>query len=255
MLSPDIAPKNILLTGASRGIGLAIARYLLRAGNRVFCVARTRESLDGLRREFPRNAEIFVGDLNDLEIGSQAVAKALEVFGRLDGMIINHGSVSPIKRIADSDPKEWLAAFDVNFFSALAFIQSALPTLRQTRGRIIITSSGASTKAYSTWGAYGCAKAALNHLVQTLATEEPLITSIAVRPGVVDTEMQAEVRRHGHIMDHGDAERFRMMHLEGKLLRPEQPGDVMARLVLGAGREFSGKFMSWDATDLAKFQD
>ncbi|CAD6501598.1 BgTH12-01848 [Blumeria graminis f. sp. triticale] len=243
MLSPDIAPKNILLTGASRGIGLAIARYLLRAGNRVLCVARTREPLDGLRREFPRNAEIFIGDLNDFEVGPRAVAKAVEVFGSLHGLIINHGSVSPIKRLADSDPQEWRAAFDVNFFSAVAFIQPALSVLRQTRGRIIITSSGAAIKAYSTWGAYGSAKAALNHLVQTLAIEEPLITSIAVRPGVVDTEMQAEVRGHGAIMDHGDAERFRMMHLEGRLLRPEQPGDVMARLVLGAGREFSGKFM------------
>ncbi|KAI0994069.1 hypothetical protein K3495_g14114 [Podosphaera aphanis] len=67
--------------------------------------------------------------------------------------------------------------------------------------------------------------------------------------------MQAEIRGHSAAMDFSDAEKFRALFLEGRLLRPEQPGDVMARLALGAGREFSGKFLSWDANDLAKFQD
>ncbi|KAI6251164.1 hypothetical protein HI914_00401 [Erysiphe necator] len=248
-------PKSIILTGASRGIGLAIARYLLLSGNRVLCIARTKEPLDNLQKEFPEQVAILMGDMKDFQLGAQAVAKALQQFKCIDGLIINHGSLSPLKRLADSDPLEWRSAFEVNFFSAIALIQPALPSLRETKGRIIITSSGAALKSYATWGAYGSAKAALNHLVQTLAAEEPLITSIAVRPGVVDTEMQAEIRGNDNVMDQTDAEKFRKLYREGRLLRPEQPGDVMARLVLGAGREFSGKFLSWDAADLAKFQD
>jgi NAD(P)-dependent dehydrogenase (short-subunit alcohol dehydrogenase family) len=122
-------------------------------------------------------------------------------------------------------------------------IKPALPSLRQTHGRIILTSSGAAAGAYSTWGAYGSSKAALNHLAMTLAVEEPDVSTIAVRPGAVDTEMQAEIRGHKGVMDEKDTEKYKTLYEEGKLLRPEQPGNVMGRLAVGAGRELSGKFV------------
>jgi NAD(P)-dependent dehydrogenase (short-subunit alcohol dehydrogenase family) len=75
----------------------------------------------------------------------------------------------------------------------------------------------------------------------TLTAEEPDITSISVRPGVVDTDMQKVVRGHSTVMDAKDAEKFKTLHESGKLLRPEQPGNVIARLALGAERELGGK--------------
>jgi hypothetical protein len=75
----------------------------------------------------------------------------------------------------------------------------------------------------------------------TLNVEEPDITTISVRPGVVDTDMQAVVRGNSTVMDAKDAEKFKSLHESGKLLKPEQPGNVMARLALGAGRDLSGK--------------
>jgi NAD(P)-dependent dehydrogenase (short-subunit alcohol dehydrogenase family) len=75
----------------------------------------------------------------------------------------------------------------------------------------------------------------------TLTAEEPDITSVAIRPGVVDTDMQIEVRGHAAIMDEKDVKKFKGLHEEGKLLRPDQPGNVMARLALSAGRDLSGK--------------
>lgn len=122
-------------------------------------------------------------------------------------------------------------------------IKPAIPSLRQTHGRIILTSSGAATGPYSTWGAYGSSKAALNHLGMTLAAEEPDITTVCIRPGVVDTEMQVEVRGHKTVMDEKDVEKFRTLFEEGKLLKPEQPGNVMARLAVAAGKDLSGKFL------------
>lgn len=70
MLLPttNIGTKNIILTGASRGIGLAIARFLLRSGHRVLCVARTREPLETLQEEFPGQVEVLVGDLQNFEV-------------------------------------------------------------------------------------------------------------------------------------------------------------------------------------------
>lgn len=108
-------------------------------------------------------------------------------------------------------------------------------------------SSGAAVNVYATWGAYGASKAAINHLAMTLAGEEPAVTTISIRPGVVDTEMQQEIReKHHKIMDEKDAKRFLGLKEEGKLLRPEQPGNVVARLAVEGNAEgLSGKFFRY----------
>jgi hypothetical protein len=77
----------------------------------------------------------------------------------------------------------------------------------------------------------------------TLSAEEPEITTVSIRPGVVDTDMQVEVRGHKSVMDGKDVEKFRTLFEEGKLLKPEQPGNVMGRLAVGARKELSGKFL------------
>ena len=119
-----------------------------------------------------------------------------------------------------------------------------MPTLRKTQGRFIFTSSGAAIKAYTGWGAYGATKAAMNHLALTLGVEEPDVTTIAVRPGVVDTDMQRDIREvHSASMQEKDVARFIQEHKEGTLLRPEQPGHVIAKLALDGPRELSGKFL------------
>lgn len=75
--------------------------------------------------------------------------------------------------------------FEVNTISVFDLLQHAIPWLRKSNGRVIIVSSGASSHAYQGWGAYSASKAALNSLCRTLAVEEPSLTAIAVRPGVV----------------------------------------------------------------------
>lgn len=119
-----------------------------------------------------------------------------------------------------------------------------MPSLRATKGRIVITSSGAASTGYATWGAYGSSKAAINHLTATLNTEEKDVTCVSIRPGVVDTGMQKAIREeHYTSMDAEDRDKFAGLHKEGKLLKPEQPGQVMARLVLDAPRDLGGKFL------------
>ena len=128
--------------------------------------------------------------------------------------------------------------------------------MRATHGRIILTSSGAATNAYQGWGAYGAGKAVLNHLALTLAAEEPDVTTISVRPGTVDTEMQREIREEHHErMSEKDRIKFANLKKEGQLLRPEQPGHVIAKLAVEGGSELSGKFLTWNDDSLGAFQD
>lgn len=109
-------------------------------------------------------------------------------------------------------------------------------------------SSGAAANAYSTWGAYGASKATLNHLAMTLAVEEPSVTTVSIRPGVVDTDMQKDIREvHHKTMDANDAAKFAELKQTGGLLKPEQPGNVMARLVLDAPNSLNGQFLRYDS--------
>lgn len=79
----------------------------------------------------------------------------------------------------------------------------------------------------------------------TMALEEPDITSISIRPGMVDTKMQEELRaQHIDVLGPVQGKRFLDAHTEGKLLKPEQPGHVIAKLVLDAPRDLSGKFLT-----------
>lgn len=108
---------------------------------------------------------------------------------------------------------------------------------------MVLISSGAATNIYSTWGAYGSSKAAVNHLASTLSVEEPDVTTLSIRPGTVDTEMQAEIRGHNQVMDEKDVKKFKGLYEEGNLLRPEQPGNVIARLAIAGENGLSGKFL------------
>ncbi|KAL8758016.1 MAG: hypothetical protein Q9199_001800 [Rusavskia elegans] len=247
--------KTIIVTGASRGIGFAIAEFLIHESHNVVLLARTAGPLENLKARSPGQVSICTGDLADFSLAERSVAIAKEDFGQLDGLILNHGILAPATRIADSSPKEWQHCFDVNFFSLVAFVKAAVPSLRMSNGRVIFTSSGASTKAYSTWGAYGASKAAMNHLNLTLAAEEPNLTCLSIRPGVVDTQMQSDVRNvHSALMDEKDVAKFHTLHQQGQLVKPEQPGRVIARLAVGAPKQLGGQFLDWAAPELAEYQ-
>ncbi|KAI4259763.1 MAG: hypothetical protein LQ352_000569 [Teloschistes flavicans] len=238
-----------------KGIGYAIAEYLINNSHNVILVARSADLLENLRAKSPSQVAVCVGDVSDDHLADTAVGMAHSRFGRLDGLVLNHGVLEPASRIADSDVQAWRSSFDVNFFSLVAVIKAALPSLKKTKGRVIFTSSGASTKAYSCWGAYGASKAAMNHLNLTLAAEEPSVTCVSIRPGVVDTQMQQNIRDvHSVSMDEKDVIKFRTAHEEGKLVKPEQPGHVIAKLAVSAPRILSGQFLDWAAPELAEFQ-
>lgn len=108
-------------------------------------------------------------------------------------------------------------------------------------------SSGAATKPYTAWGTYGSSKAAVNHLSAHFAVEEPDITSITVAPGRVNTDMQAVLRAQGKdTMAKAQYDTFVEAFEQGTLLKPEQPGNVIAGFVAEPSKELSGKSVKYD---------
>lgn len=177
----------ILLTGGSRGLGLAIANYLLtNSATKLFVVARGAASLETLKASYPAGRiEVLAGDLGAAGVGASAVQKAIEVFGKLDAVVVNHGVLDPTAKVEHADVEAWKTCFNINYFSAVEIVKEAIPALRESHGRVIFVSSGAATKPYLAWGAYGGSKAAMNHFASTLGAEEKDFTTITIRPGVV----------------------------------------------------------------------
>lgn len=106
------------------GIGLAIARYLLHDGNNVVILARSRAPLEELKDQYPKQVRVLTGDMADFSIAKRAAGLATSEFGQIDGLVINHGQLSPVTRIADSNVEEWKISFDIGFFSAIELVSS-----------------------------------------------------------------------------------------------------------------------------------
>jgi len=238
----------VIVTGASRGLGAAVSRLLVQEGVNVILNGRSEDALQEVVSGLADGrAAVVTGDISQEAVAQQLVAAALDQFGRLDSLIHNAGIIEPIAALAEADAKAWAYNLAVNVIAPVQLTQLALPHLRERRGRVISVSSGAAVSAIGGWAAYCGAKAALNQFNAVLAVEEPLVTAVAVRPGVVDTEMQAVIRREGRQgMDAGTHGRFLSYHEKGELLPPEKPGLAIARLALYAPPELSGKFINWD---------
>ncbi|KKF95722.1 putative oxidoreductase [Ceratocystis platani] len=237
-----MSAKTILVTGASRGIGLDIAKALVAANHQVVVTARSTEELEKLKLIAPKRVAYLAGDMADFSLPSRLVDLAVSTFGGLDGVVVNHGVLAPINKLADAPLDEWKSLYDVNLFSGIALAKAAIPALRTSHGMVVWISSGAATNNYTSWSAYGSSKAAINSISAHLAAEEPEITSFALAPGVVATDMQTQIRASKN-MDPTQLARFVDLHQSDKLLKPEWVGAVVAKIVTKQDVTLSGKFL------------
>ncbi len=256
-----MSSPSVIVTGASRGLGRAIAVALAQMGADVTINARNEEALLNVKEEIEalgRRVEALSGDVSEADVAERLVAAAMLAFGRLDAVINNAAVLQPVARIAESDPFEWQRNLQINVFAPYLITQAALPHLRRApQGRIINISSGAAVRATVGWSAYCASKAALNMFTSVLAEEEPHIVAIAVRPGVVDTPMQATLRQLGQqAMEPEAYQRFIAYYQQGQLLPPELPGRAVAAMALKAPLAWSGRFIAWNDPDVqALIQD
>ena len=180
-----------VITGASRGLGLALAGRLARLGWRLVIDARGTDELGRAARELSdlTNVHALVGDVADAAHRQALVAAAGE---RID-LLVNNASVlgpSPQPELASYPLEELERVFRINVWAPLAMIQLALP--RMAGGCVINLTSDAAVEPYPGWGGYGSSKAALEQLTAVLGAEHPDLRVYAVDPGDMRTRMHQE---------------------------------------------------------------
>jgi NAD(P)-dependent dehydrogenase (short-subunit alcohol dehydrogenase family) len=181
-----------LVTGASRGLGLALARALAARGWRLVIDARGAEALEAARAELAAVTEVVAvpGDATD-----EAHRRALiEAAGDRIDLLVNNASVlgpSPRPALADYPLDELERVYRANVFAPLRLVQLALPRLAHG-ARILNVTSDAAVEGYEGWGGYGSSKAALEQLTNVLAAEHPELHVYWVDPGDMNTQLQQE---------------------------------------------------------------
>ena len=180
-----------IITGASRGLGLALASGLAGAGWQLVVDARDGAALAGAVA--PLGARAVPGDVTDPAHRASLVAAADEL-GGADLLVNNAGILgpSPQPRLGDYPLDVLRSVYEVNLVAPLGLIQLALPGLRDRGGSIVNVTSDAAVEGYEGWGGYGSAKAAVEQASNVLAAEEPAVRVWRVDPGDLRTRMHQE---------------------------------------------------------------
>ncbi|NKQ59230.1 SDR family oxidoreductase [Amycolatopsis sp. K13G38] len=201
-----------LVTGASRGIGAAVARALAPS-HRVLLGGRDADALAKAAGELPQ-AEPWPVELTDFA----ALAAAAARIDRLD-VLVHSAGVAELGTIEQSDPDRWRRNFEVNVVVVAELTRLLLPALRAARGHVVVINSGQGLSARAGWGGYAASKFGARAFADVLRAEEEALRVTSVFPGRTDTEMQQSV-----------------VASEGGEYRPEQylRPESVAAAVLGA---------------------
>ncbi|WP_033400456.1 SDR family NAD(P)-dependent oxidoreductase [Actinokineospora enzanensis] len=190
-------PSVAIVTGASRGLGRAIAAGLAEAGWSLVLDARGAPALTEAAARLPARPPGRVvalpGDLIDPDHRARLVAVATELGGP-DLVVNNAGALgpSPLPRLADLPLPAFRELLEVNVVGLLGLTQLALPGLRQHEGGVLNITSDAAVEAYEGWGGYGASKAAVEQLGRVLAVEEPDVRVWWADPGDLRTRMHQD---------------------------------------------------------------
>ena len=189
--------KIALITGASRGIGAAVAKRYAREGAKLILAARSTDRLEKVDDEIKAknpDANVTLVPI-DLEYPIQIDEMIRSIAGRFGGLDIlvgNAGVLGGLTPITHQDPKDWKQVMDINLHANWHLLRCADPLLQKSQaGRALFVTSGVARGPHPYWGAYAVSKAALEFMIQTYAEENKTtnVRANLVDPGVVGTDM------------------------------------------------------------------
>lgn len=234
-MSKDAQGPVVIITGAGKGLGKAIAAEIIGKGGRVVLVVRSEASASALSGEFGSNCAVVTTDVTAPGAAEAAIDVGMKRWGKVDGLVNNAGLIDPIARITDSDPAQWEAAIATNLVAPYRFTRAFLAQVPNTSPRRIVNiSSGAAHQPLEGWNAYCASKAGLAMLTRSTGLEyaQENVFAFGLLPGVFDTDMQATIRASGV---------NEVSRLPRTALRPpEEPARATAYLLSGAGDDLSG---------------
>ena len=187
--------KTILVTGASRGIGKALAEKLLDLGNIVIGTSRNLNSLENLAEKFTRNFYPMELDLESTEAIANLSDELIKKFEKIDVLVCNAGVLGEIKKIEDCNYETWCHTININLNNQFLLVKSLLPSLKKSKkGSIVIISSSVGQNPREKWGAYSISKLGMEGLSKILAQElesDKIIVN-TVNPGGTATKMRKQ---------------------------------------------------------------
>jgi len=238
-MADSFTNKNIVITGASRGIGAATALEFAKLGANIVLIARSPDKInqiaDKINESQPNKAIAIACDVSDYASVEKAINQTLKSFGGIDCLINNAGVIDPIVRLDQSDPSAWATVIDINIKGVYNGMRAVIPhMLKQGSGTIVNLSSGAANNALEGWSHYCTSKAAVKMLTMSGHKEnfEQGITTVGLSPGTVATDMMAGIKESGINP---------VSQLDWSVhIPPEWPAKAIAFLCSEKGREFSG---------------
>lgn len=257
MTARDLEGRNVLLTGASRGLGARLARALWRRGASLLLTARSEEGLSLLKDELLPSAragqtlDAAAADLADAASPRAIVRRAESRWPQIDVLINNAALQGPIGPVWMNPEEEWRLTLQVNLLAPVALCREVLPGMIARRsGKIINLSGGGAASPRPRFSAYAAAKAALARFSETIALEvgEHNIQVNCVAPGAMPTDMTRSVLRAGP--ETAGAEEFDRARrtAAGDELSVERAAELCCFLASPAGSGITGRLISaaWD---------
>lgn len=236
-----------IITGASRGIGLALTKQWVARGMRVIGVARSEDALMSLAHTYPDHFIPVTGDLSD-PAAQQAILGHIQPDAHVQYCLYNAATLGPVGDYAALTESDWRKAFEVNVTSAVFLTQKILPYLH-AGARVLAVGTGAIYHPDPAWMTYCASKAALDQVVicwQKIFAPKGILAGM-ILPGVVDTAMQADIRQF-NAADFPNVKRFIQYHQAGALIPPETVAAFVDWIFTKAdAKNFSEK--PWDVYD------